>query len=51
MTISLGSEFLPQRDEGVIWIRANLPPGTTPENHSNHNRRDELGLLRDAKAG
>ena len=23
----LGSEFLPQLDEGVIWIRANLPPG------------------------
>ena len=25
----LGSEFLPQLDEGVIWIRANLPPGTS----------------------
>lgn len=24
---TLGSEFLPQLDEGVIWIRANLPPG------------------------
>src|SRR5262249_28562697 len=23
----LGLEFLPQLDEGVIWIRANLPPG------------------------
>lgn len=23
----LGSEFLPQLDEGVIWVRANLPPG------------------------
>lgn len=23
----LGTEFLPQLDEGVIWIRANLPPG------------------------
>jgi heavy metal efflux system protein len=23
----LGSEFLPQLDEGVMWIRANLPPG------------------------
>lgn len=23
----LGSEFLPQLDEGVLWIRANLPPG------------------------
>jgi len=25
----LGSEFLPQLDEGVVWIRANLPPGTS----------------------
>lgn len=24
---TLGSEFLPTLDEGVIWIRANLPPG------------------------
>jgi len=24
---ALGTEFLPQLDEGVIWIRANLPPG------------------------
>ena len=23
----LGSEFLPQLDEGVIWVRVNLPPG------------------------
>jgi cobalt-zinc-cadmium resistance protein CzcA len=27
----LGSEFLPQLDEGVIWIRANLPPGVSLE--------------------
>src|SRR5215831_9904133 len=27
----LGTEFLPQLDEGVIWIRANLPPGTSLE--------------------
>lgn len=26
---TLGSEFLPQLDEGVIWVRANLPPGTS----------------------
>ncbi len=25
----LGSEFLPQLDEGVIWLRSNLPPGTS----------------------
>jgi cobalt-zinc-cadmium resistance protein CzcA len=25
----LGTEFLPQLDEGVIWIRANLAPGTS----------------------
>src|SRR4029077_9068694 len=27
----LGTEFLPQLDEGVIWIRANLPSGTSLE--------------------
>jgi heavy metal efflux system protein len=27
LAASLGSEFLPQLDEGVVWIRANLPPG------------------------
>ena len=25
----LGSEFLPQLDEGVVWIRSNLPAGTS----------------------
>jgi heavy metal efflux system protein len=25
----MGTEFLPQLDEGVIWIRANLPPGVS----------------------
>jgi cobalt-zinc-cadmium resistance protein CzcA len=27
----LGSEFLPRLDEGVIWLRANLPPGISLE--------------------
>ena len=27
----LGSEFLPQLDEGVIWVRASLPPGISVE--------------------
>lgn len=27
LATQLGSEFLPQLDEGVIWVRANLPPG------------------------
>lgn len=31
---SLGSEFLPQLDEGVIWIRANLPAGVALEKSS-----------------
>ncbi|MFN7937129.1 MAG: CusA/CzcA family heavy metal efflux RND transporter [Bryobacteraceae bacterium] len=26
---SLGSEFLPTLDEGTIWVRSNLPPGTS----------------------
>ena len=28
---TLGTEFLPQLDEGVIWIRANLPAGISLE--------------------
>ena len=28
---SLGTEFLPQLDEGVIWIRSNLTPGISLE--------------------
>lgn len=28
---ALGIEFLPNLDEGVIWIRANLPPGISLE--------------------
>jgi heavy metal efflux system protein len=27
LAFTLGSEFLPQLDEGVIWVRANLAPG------------------------
>lgn len=27
LAFTLGAEFLPQLDEGVIWIRANLPAG------------------------
>ncbi len=34
MGTRLGSEFLPTLDEGVIWIRANLPPGTSLEKSS-----------------
>jgi len=30
----LGSEFLPPLDEGVIWLRANLPPGISLEKSS-----------------
>lgn len=30
----LGTEFLPQLDEGVIWVRANLPPGIAVEKSS-----------------
>jgi cobalt-zinc-cadmium resistance protein CzcA len=31
---TLGSEFLPTLDEGVIWIRANLPPGISLQESS-----------------
>ena len=32
--VTLGSEFLPTLDEGVIWIRANLPPGISLQESS-----------------
>jgi cobalt-zinc-cadmium resistance protein CzcA len=31
LAVRLGTEFLPQLDEGVVWIRANLPPGISLE--------------------
>ena len=31
LSTRLGTEFLPTLDEGTIWIRANLPPGTSLE--------------------
>ncbi len=31
---ALGIEFLPNLDEGVIWVRANLPPGISLEKSS-----------------
>jgi cobalt-zinc-cadmium resistance protein CzcA len=31
LTARLGTEFLPSLDEGTIWIRSNLPPGTSLE--------------------
>lgn len=42
---TLGSEFLPQLDEGVIWIRANLPPGTALAKSSDV-ANDMSGLIR-----
>ncbi len=35
----LGTEFLPQLDEGVIWIRANLPPGIALEKSAEIGRK------------
>ena len=35
----LGTEFLPYLDEGVIWVRANLPEGTSLEQTSEYGKR------------
>jgi heavy metal efflux system protein len=35
----LGTEFLPQMDEGVIWVRANFPEGTSLEQSAEYGRR------------
>ena len=37
---SLGSEFLPQLDEGVIWVRANFPAGISLEKSAEMATRD-----------
>jgi heavy metal efflux system protein len=34
LSVQLGSEFLPQLDEGVLWIRANFPAGISLEKSS-----------------
>jgi cobalt-zinc-cadmium resistance protein CzcA len=35
----LGTEFLPYLDEGVIWVRANFPEGTSLQQTSAYGRR------------
>ena len=35
----LGTEFLPYLDEGVLWVRANLPEGTSLEQTSEYGKR------------
>jgi cobalt-zinc-cadmium resistance protein CzcA len=41
----LGTEFLPYLDEGVIWVRANFPEGTSLEQTSDYGKRlRELAL-------
>jgi cobalt-zinc-cadmium resistance protein CzcA len=44
---SLGTEFLPQLDEGVIWIRANLPAGISLEKSAEVARQIRL-LIRES---
>jgi cobalt-zinc-cadmium resistance protein CzcA len=41
---TLGSEFLPTLDEGVIWIRANLPPGISLQ-ESSHIASDMRSII------
>ena len=36
---SLGTEFLPYMDEGVIWVRANFPEGTALEQTSEYGKQ------------
>jgi cobalt-zinc-cadmium resistance protein CzcA len=35
----LGTEFLPHMDEGVVWVRANFPEGTSLEQSAAYGRR------------
>jgi cobalt-zinc-cadmium resistance protein CzcA len=41
----LGTEFLPTLDEGLIWIRANLPPGISLEKSAEVARTIRLAIL------
>lgn len=43
----LGTEFLPQLDEGVIWVRANLPAGISLEKSADVARQIRL-LIRES---
>src|SRR5262249_47849960 len=42
----LGTEFLPTLDEGLIWIRANLPSGIALENSAEIAARIRAAILR-----
>jgi len=35
----LGTEFLPYLDEGVVWVRANFPEGSSLEETARHGKR------------
>lgn len=48
LAATLGSEFLPQLDEGVIWVRANLPPGTALAKSADI-ANDMSGLIRQSE--
>jgi cobalt-zinc-cadmium resistance protein CzcA len=41
----VGTEFLPTLDEGLIWIRANLPAGISPEKSAEVARAIRLAIL------
>src|SRR5262249_39530766 len=41
----LGTEFLPTLDEGLIWIRANLPPGISLAKSAEVARTIRLAIL------
>ena len=43
--VRLGTEFLPTLDEGLIWIRANLPSGVSLEKSSEIARTIRLAIL------
>jgi cobalt-zinc-cadmium resistance protein CzcA len=42
----LGTEFLPELNEGTIWINANLPPGVSVEEARAYSSRMREALLR-----
>lgn len=41
----LGQEFLPQLDDGQVWVNVSLPPGSTPEQTDAAARAMEAALM------
>ncbi len=51
VALKMGTEFLPVLDEGTVWVRLNLPPGTSLEKSANVAElvRGEIGKMAEVR--